>query len=89
MNWSEAAKTNQRLLLPRRVAVLGVVDTEDRDVNMSLEEFFDAWLERGSAPFQQAMLLLIDGTTAFFLYAWTSGGTRMLKTSSGAVLFVG
>ncbi len=89
MNWSEAAQTNQRMLLPRRVAVLGVVDTDDRDVCMEVEEYFQAWSENGYAPFQQAMLLLIDGTVAFFLYAWTSNETRMLKTPAGAVLFVG
>ena len=85
--WVEAAKTNQRMLLPRRVAVLGLVDTDDRDVCMEVDEYFQAWSEKGYPPFQQAMLLLIDGNVQAFLYAWTSGETKMLKTPTGAVLF--
>lgn len=87
MIWSEVATRNQSLLLPRRLEVLGLVDTEDSDVCMSLDEFFSAWSERGVAPFQQCMLLLIDGTIAFCLYAWKSGNDRLLKTTTGAVLF--
>lgn len=88
MNWSQVAEQNRRLLLPRRIEVLGLVDTEDSDVCMSVDEFFSWWSEKGYAPFQQCKLLLIDGTVEFFMYAWTGNeGQKLIKTTAGAVLF--
>lgn len=87
MQWRRVAEQNRTLLLPRNVEVLGLIDTEDSDVCMSIEEFFDAWTETGSAPFQQCRLLLITGHVEFCLYAWKSGDSRLLKTPTGAVLY--